>query len=95
MDAATELTGTYLQRPPQPDPPRHATEYRLLTLTLILQVQGCKPCNNPYLPITRAIASTSSSPVTGLRRKPPIPAASTCCCRSGSVRAVTASSGSM
>ena len=43
------------------------------------QVQGCKPCNKPYLPMTLAIASTSSSPVTGLRRKPPMPAASTCC----------------
>ena len=43
------------------------------------QVQGCKPCNKPYLPIALAIASTSSSPVTGLRRKPPMPAASTCC----------------
>ncbi|MBA0447823.1 hypothetical protein D7Y61_10870 [Stenotrophomonas maltophilia] len=41
--AATELTWTYLQRPPQPDPPRHPTECKLLTL--ILQVQGCKPCN--------------------------------------------------
>src|SRR6185437_15804868 len=30
MDGATELTGTYLQRPPQPDPPRHPTECRLL-----------------------------------------------------------------
>ncbi len=59
------------------------------------QVQGRRPCRTPYLPITLAIASTSSSPVTGLRRKPPMPAASTCCCRSGSVRAVTASNGSM
>ncbi|MBA0430323.1 hypothetical protein D7Y53_10255 [Stenotrophomonas maltophilia] len=42
MDAATELTWTYLQRPPQPDPPRHPTECPLLTLTLTLirQVQG-------------------------------------------------------
>jgi hypothetical protein len=26
MDGATEPTGTYLRRPPQPDPPRHPTE---------------------------------------------------------------------
>ncbi|PII19602.1 hypothetical protein CR919_13275 [Stenotrophomonas sp. LMG 10879] len=32
--AATELTWTYLQRPPQPDPPRHPTECPLLTLPL-------------------------------------------------------------
>ena len=85
-----------LQRPPQPDPPRHPTDSPLLTLTLMLirQVQGAA-LPNPYRPSTRAIASTSSSPVTGLRRKPPMPAASTCCCRSGSVRAVTASSGSV
>ncbi|MBA0396127.1 hypothetical protein D7U98_12080 [Stenotrophomonas maltophilia] len=44
MDAATELTWTYLQRPPQPDPPRHPSGNRLLTLTLTLlrplRVQG-------------------------------------------------------
>src|SRR3972149_4529066 len=47
MDAVTELTWTYLQRPPQPDPPRHPTDSQLLllTLTLLRQVQGCKPCN--------------------------------------------------
>ena len=42
MDAATELTWTYLQRPPQPDPPRHPTDSPLLLLQLLLppQVQG-------------------------------------------------------
>ncbi|PTS72391.1 hypothetical protein DBR20_18410 [Stenotrophomonas sp. HMWF023] len=42
MDGATELTGTYLQRPPQPDPLRHPTDTPPLTLTLLrpLQVQG-------------------------------------------------------
>ncbi|CAM0122149.1 hypothetical protein SMJ63A_20204 [Stenotrophomonas geniculata] len=44
MDAATELTGTYLQRPPQPDPPRHPTDSPLLLLLrllpLPLRVQG-------------------------------------------------------
>ena len=79
MDAAAKPPWMGLRRLPQPDPPRHPKECRLLTLTLILQVQGCKPCNKPYLPIALAIASTSSSPVTGLRRKPPMPAASTCC----------------
>ncbi len=34
MDAATELTWTHLQRPPQPDPPRQPTDSRLLTLPL-------------------------------------------------------------
>ncbi|PSD46392.1 hypothetical protein C7E24_10445 [Stenotrophomonas maltophilia] len=44
MDAATELTWTYLQRPPQPDPPRHPPGNQLLRslwpLPLIRQVQG-------------------------------------------------------
>jgi len=50
MDAATELTWTYLQRPLPPAPPRHPTESQLLKLPLplILRVQGCKPCRNPY-----------------------------------------------
>ncbi len=34
MDAATEPTWTYLRRPPQPDPPRHPTDRRLLLLLL-------------------------------------------------------------
>ncbi|OWQ71665.1 hypothetical protein CEE63_16025 [Stenotrophomonas maltophilia] len=42
MDAATELTWTYLQRPPQPDPPRHRSGNQLLPLPLLLplRVQG-------------------------------------------------------
>ncbi|MEL6044630.1 16S rRNA (guanine(966)-N(2))-methyltransferase RsmD, partial [Stenotrophomonas maltophilia] len=32
MDAATELTWTYLQRPPRPDPPRQSTGNQLLKL---------------------------------------------------------------
>ncbi|MBA0500744.1 16S rRNA (guanine(966)-N(2))-methyltransferase RsmD, partial [Stenotrophomonas maltophilia] len=36
MDAATELTWTYLQRPPQPDPPRHPTGNPVLPLLLLL-----------------------------------------------------------
>ncbi|ARZ75956.1 hypothetical protein CCR98_17855 [Stenotrophomonas sp. WZN-1] len=42
MDGATEPTGTYLRRPPQPDPPRHLTDSLFLTLTLplIRQVQS-------------------------------------------------------
>ncbi|MEX7643746.1 hypothetical protein AB6V54_18275, partial [Stenotrophomonas maltophilia] len=43
-DAATELTWTYLQRPPQPDPPRHPPGNQLLLLLwrlpLIRRVQG-------------------------------------------------------
>ncbi len=41
-----------LQRPPQPDPPRHPTEcmllLMLLRLTLIRQVQGAALQRNPY-----------------------------------------------
>ncbi|HBS55742.1 MAG TPA: hypothetical protein DEA38_08425 [Stenotrophomonas sp.] len=46
MDAATELTWMYLQRPPQPDPPRQPADSQLLLLLRLwpLQVQGCKPC---------------------------------------------------
>jgi len=44
MDAAAKLTWTYLQRPPQPDPPRHPTGNQLLLLLLPLllplRVQG-------------------------------------------------------
>ncbi|PJO50278.1 hypothetical protein CR156_22420 [Stenotrophomonas lactitubi] len=36
MDAAAKPTGTYLRRPPQPDPPRHPTGTRLLLLPLPL-----------------------------------------------------------
>ena len=53
MDGATEATGTYSRRPPQPDPPRHPSGSQLLLLPLLrlLQVQGCKPCktNTPLL----------------------------------------------
>ncbi|PJK95453.1 hypothetical protein B9Y65_21270 [Stenotrophomonas maltophilia] len=58
MDAATELTGTYLQRPPQPDPPRQPTECRLLLLLrllllplplpLPLRVPGGSPAQAPH-----------------------------------------------
>ncbi len=41
MDGATELTGTYLQRPPQPDPPRHPAGNQLLLL--LLQLLCCCP----------------------------------------------------
>jgi len=37
MDAATELTWTYLQRPPQPDPPRLPSGNQLRLLLLLLQ----------------------------------------------------------
>ncbi|OWQ77350.1 hypothetical protein CEE63_04350 [Stenotrophomonas maltophilia] len=53
MDAATEPTGTYLRRPPQPGPPRQPTECQLLTLLWLwlrlLRVQGCKPCRHPLV----------------------------------------------
>ncbi|MDQ7313197.1 hypothetical protein O0J15_18720, partial [Stenotrophomonas sp. Sm10] len=53
MDAATELTWTYLQRPPQPDPPRLPTGNQLLLLLLLLlllqrgAVQGAALPNTP------------------------------------------------
>ena len=60
MDGATELTGTYLQRPPQPDPPRHPSGNPLLLLLLLLLLRlpasgrhyrfgGCRaqPCRPP------------------------------------------------
>jgi len=40
MDAAAKPPRMGLRRPPQPDPPRHPTEYPLLTLTLIRRVPG-------------------------------------------------------
>ncbi|PJL65173.1 hypothetical protein B9Y61_14985 [Stenotrophomonas maltophilia] len=53
MDAATELTWTYLQRPPQPDPPRHSPGNQLLPLLwrlpLIRRVQGAALPPPPYL----------------------------------------------
>ncbi|MNW01830.1 hypothetical protein D3C71_1975270 [compost metagenome] len=55
MDGATELTWTYLQRPPQPDPPRHPTECQLLPLPLLrpLRVQGAALPNTPaYILLT-------------------------------------------
>jgi len=36
MDGATELTGMYLQRPPQPEPPRHPAGTPLLLRLLPL-----------------------------------------------------------
>ncbi|PJO53312.1 hypothetical protein CR156_14570 [Stenotrophomonas lactitubi] len=36
MDGATELTWTYLQRPPQPGPPRHPSGNLLLLLLRLL-----------------------------------------------------------
>ena len=56
MDAVTELTWTYLQRPPQPDPPRHPTDSPLLLLLLplplplpsIRRVQGAALPTTPY-----------------------------------------------
>ncbi|AWH18739.1 hypothetical protein C1922_16220 [Stenotrophomonas sp. ZAC14D2_NAIMI4_7] len=53
MDAATKATWTYLRRPRTPTVPRHPTECPLLTLTLIRQVQGCKPCRPPHAQCSR------------------------------------------
>ena len=48
MDAAAKPPGTGLRRLPQPDPPRHPTECRLLTL--IRRVQGRRPCRRTLPP---------------------------------------------
>ncbi|PII19322.1 hypothetical protein CR919_14455 [Stenotrophomonas sp. LMG 10879] len=58
MDAAIELTWTYLQRPPPPDPPRHPTDSQLLLLLrplpLIRQVQGAALQTHPTPPSPHA-----------------------------------------
>ena len=38
MDAAAKATGTYLRRPPQPDPPRFLTGNPLLLRLLLLRL---------------------------------------------------------
>ena len=54
MDAATELTWTYLQRPPQPDPPRQPTESQLLTLLRLVAGAGLQsPATKPSLTVAR------------------------------------------
>jgi len=47
MDAATELTWTYLQRPPQPDPPRLPTDSQLLLLLRLLPWLGAGAGRSP------------------------------------------------
>jgi len=53
MDGATELTWTYLQRPPHPDPPAHRAGGQLLPLLrpllrpLPLRVPGGSPATTP------------------------------------------------
>ncbi|TPD68821.1 hypothetical protein FJP69_12295 [Stenotrophomonas maltophilia] len=62
MDAATELTWMYLQRPPQPDPPRHPKECRPLplSLSLPLRVQGAALPTNPTFQNIRLIITTTT-----------------------------------
>ncbi|PJL06121.1 hypothetical protein B9Y63_02580 [Stenotrophomonas maltophilia] len=62
MDAATKPPWTGLQRPPQPDLPRHPTDSQLLTLTLPLQVQGAALPHSP-LPKCEGRAVTSTPPL--------------------------------
>ncbi len=61
MDAATELTWTYLQRPPQPDPPRLPTGNQLLLLVLLLLQLGAgagrSPAEHPPLMLRRRMHS--------------------------------------
>ncbi|PSD49076.1 hypothetical protein C7E25_15640 [Stenotrophomonas maltophilia] len=56
MDAVAKATGTYLRRPPQPDPPRQPTESQFLTLTLLRLVAGAglqSPATKPSLTVAR------------------------------------------
>ncbi|TFZ46825.1 hypothetical protein E5C33_04050 [Stenotrophomonas maltophilia] len=62
MDGATEATGTYLRRPPQPDPPRHPTDSPLLPLPLVRQVQGAA-LPHSLLPKCEGRAVTSTPPL--------------------------------
>ncbi|PSD50493.1 hypothetical protein C7E25_04535 [Stenotrophomonas maltophilia] len=61
MDAATELTWTYLQRPPQPDPARLPTGNQLLLLLLLLLQlvagAGRSPAEHPPLMLRRRMHS--------------------------------------
>ncbi len=81
MDAATELTWTYLQRPPPPDPPRQSTECQHLLLLLLLLLlsrlptsgrhyRGCRaagPAAQPHY-LAAAICFSMSAAVTGPRK---------------------------
>ncbi|PSD23575.1 hypothetical protein C7E13_09875 [Stenotrophomonas maltophilia] len=65
MDAATELTWTYLQRPPQPDPPRHPSAGPLLPLLLRLPASGrhyrrVPGATRPQTPSLKAAAGSSA-----------------------------------
>ncbi len=75
--AATEPTGTYLRRPPQPDPPRLPTGNPLWPWLLLSRLPasgrhyrfgGCRaqPCPSPYL--AAAICFSMSAAVTGPRK---------------------------
>ena len=59
MDGATELTGTYLQRPPQPAPPRHPTVCPLLLLLLLLPLPSIRRVQGAALPTTPYRTGTS------------------------------------
>ncbi|MBA0433091.1 hypothetical protein D7Y55_00570 [Stenotrophomonas maltophilia] len=68
MDAAAKPPGTGLRRPPQPDPPRHPTDSRLLLLLLLSpasgrhyqQVQGAALPNTPLM-LRRRMHSAESA----------------------------------
>jgi tRNA(Ile)-lysidine synthase len=59
MDGATELTWTYLQRPPQPAPPRYPTECPLLLLLLPLPLPSIRRVQGAALPTTPYRTGTS------------------------------------
>jgi len=65
MDAATELTWTYLQRPPLADLPRHPGECRRLPLTLpwFRRVRGAARPTTPQS-CSRWYVATSSQPIS-------------------------------
>ncbi|RTQ89565.1 hypothetical protein EKL94_09275 [Stenotrophomonas maltophilia] len=66
MDAAAKATGTYLRRPPQPDPARHPTECTLLLLRLPASgrhYRGCRaqPGRQPLLDRSRGATENSAT----------------------------------
>jgi len=90
MDGATELTGTYLQRPPQPDPLRHPKDRPLLPLPLplIRQVQGAA-CRQIYSGINTNPSGYTIAASSALTSKNPTPCFSARSCTRPCARSAT------
>ncbi|OWQ73286.1 hypothetical protein CEE56_08040 [Stenotrophomonas maltophilia] len=73
MDGATEPTRTYLRRPPQPDPPRHPPECRLLLLLLPLPLPLLLRLPASGRHYRRCRAQPGRTPPTGRRRPEQVP----------------------